>query len=162
MLKAVVDTNIVFSAFLNSAGRIARPLISGQRFFRFYAPDYLHHELETHRPRIMRFSGLDDAEFMELHHLLLRNITIIDLSVIASDVINQAKGLCMDVDLDDFPFVALGLHLKAPLWTGDKRLMTGLSAAGQVSFITTGEIHDALIESEQKERHSALSKRKKR
>jgi predicted nucleic acid-binding protein len=44
-VKLVVDTNIVFSAVLNSNSRIARILTSGRRHFEFYSCEFLRVEL---------------------------------------------------------------------------------------------------------------------
>ena len=38
-----------------------------------------------------------------------------------------AYNLCKTVDLKDTPFVALAIELNAMLWTGDKKLIEGLS-----------------------------------
>jgi predicted nucleic acid-binding protein len=41
MTKIVIDTNIAFSALLNIDSRIVQILISGKRFYDFYAPTYI-------------------------------------------------------------------------------------------------------------------------
>lgn len=151
-MTVVVDTNILFSAFLNAEGSVARPLISGQRFFRFIAPEYIHEELDAHRHRIMQFARIDLTQFLELHHLLLRNVTVVSLAIAPEKTIVKAQSLCEAVDPDDFPFVALGLHMKAPLWTGDKKLMKGLRQHKDVQFITTNELHQKLLAAEVDER----------
>lgn len=162
MTKAVIDTNIVFSAFLNTSGRIAQPLISGSRFFKFYAPDYLKDEIAVHKKRIMQLSGLDEEGFQETYILLLRNVSIIDLSLIPKHTLVLAEKLCEKVDPDDFAFVALGLYLKAPLWTGDKRLTLGLTGKGGIQFISTESVYEALLNAEITERRISESKRKKK
>lgn len=45
-----------------------------------------------------------------------------------------------NVDLKDLPFVALVLHLKARLWTGDRRLTDGLRAKNFPLLIATAEL----------------------
>ena len=51
-MKLVVDTNIVFSAVLNSSSAIARILIGGRRYFQFYSCEFLRTELHKHRPKL--------------------------------------------------------------------------------------------------------------
>ncbi|MBK7751602.1 MAG: hypothetical protein IPI41_03030 [Flavobacteriales bacterium] len=51
-MKLIVDTNIVFSAVLNSNSRIARVLIAGKRHFQFHSCAFLHTELLKHRPQV--------------------------------------------------------------------------------------------------------------
>lgn len=162
MTKAVVDTNIVFSAFLNTSSRIAQPLISGSSFFRFYAPDYLKDEIAFHKSRIMKLSSLNEEGFQEVYRLLLRNVSIIDMKLIPEVVLVEAEKLCENIDPDDFAFVALGLYLKAPLWTGDKRLIAGLTGNKRVRFVSTDGIFEALIDAENRERWTSISKRKKK
>ena len=44
--------------------------------------------------------------------------------------------------MDDSPFLALTLHLKGLLWTGDIRLVKGLRKKGVESAVTTKELLD--------------------
>ena len=46
----------------------------------------------------------------------------------------EARRLCLGVDEKDTPFVALAIHLSAPLWTEDQELKEGLHAKGFNSF----------------------------
>jgi len=41
MTKIIVDTNIVFSALLNTNSRIGQILINGKNRFDFYSPAYV-------------------------------------------------------------------------------------------------------------------------
>jgi predicted nucleic acid-binding protein len=46
----------------------------------------------------------------------------------------EAVELCRGVDPADAPFVALTLALDGRLWTGDKKLRSGLAARGFTRF----------------------------
>jgi predicted nucleic acid-binding protein len=46
----------------------------------------------------------------------------------------------MNVDVNDTPYIAFAKHFKCKLWTGDKKLIRGLSKKGFTSFITTDEL----------------------
>jgi len=47
-VKIIVDANIVFSAILNTDGRIADLLLHSKGTFDFLAPDYLQTELRKY------------------------------------------------------------------------------------------------------------------
>jgi len=42
-MKIVVDTNIVFSAILNTKGKIGQLILNGSKFFDFYTVAQLQH-----------------------------------------------------------------------------------------------------------------------
>jgi predicted nucleic acid-binding protein len=48
-MKFVVDTNIVFSAVLNTQSKIGDLMMNSQGIFEFYACDTLRSELKKHR-----------------------------------------------------------------------------------------------------------------
>ena len=48
-MKFVVDTNIVFSAVLNTQSKIGDLMMNSQGIFEFYACDTLRNELKRHR-----------------------------------------------------------------------------------------------------------------
>jgi predicted nucleic acid-binding protein len=82
MTKIVVDTNIVFSALLNTNSRIAQILINGNRQFDFFAPAYVRYEIFKHKEKIKSIGKLTDDEFIETYGLVLKNITILNHSII--------------------------------------------------------------------------------
>lgn len=108
MTKIVIDTNIAFSAFLNTNSRIGQILISGSRFYDFLSPAYLRTEIIEHKEKIKRTGNLSENEFIDLYILVTRNITILDHSLIPLDIYEKSEKLCNDIDLDDTTFVALG------------------------------------------------------
>jgi predicted nucleic acid-binding protein len=57
-MKIVVDTNIVFSALLNSNSRIGRLLLDTRNHFEFYSCKYLQKELFRCLPKIRKYSRL--------------------------------------------------------------------------------------------------------
>jgi len=44
-MKIVVDSNIVFSAILNSQGKIAQLIINGSKYFSFFSVNLLKEEI---------------------------------------------------------------------------------------------------------------------
>jgi len=57
-----------------------------------------------------------------------------------------AEVLVRGIDPDDEDYVALALHLKCPLWTGDKKLIKGLQAKGFKQVLSTEQVRSMLRE----------------
>ncbi|MCK9452072.1 MAG: PIN domain-containing protein [Bacteroidales bacterium] len=64
---------------------------------------------------------------------------MIDLEAIRESTWEKAMELTKDVDEFDAPFIALALEMESPLWTGDKKLVKGLSKKG-IDWILTTDI----------------------
>lgn len=56
----------------------------------------------------------------------------------------KAGELADNVDPADIPYVALALHFKCQIWTGDKRLRAGLAANGFNGTMDTAEVRKFL------------------
>jgi predicted nucleic acid-binding protein len=143
-VKIVVDTNIVFSAILNSTGRIGQILITSKSNFQFYSCVFLKTELIRHQDKLLKLTKLSIRELEELQDLITKNITFIHESLLPEKTIIAAEKLLIDVDLNDSVFVALTKNLKAKLWTGDKELIKGLKSKKFKDVFTTGEILEIL------------------
>lgn len=143
-MKIVVDTNIVFSAILNSTGRIGQILITSKSNFQFYSCVFLKTELTRHQDKLLKLTKLSIEELEELQDLITKNITFIHESLLPEKTIIAAEKLLIDVDLNDSVFVALTKNLKAKLWTGDKELIKGLKSKKFKDVFTTGEILEIL------------------
>ena len=143
-MKIVVDTNIVFSAILNSTGRIGQILITSKSNFQFYSCVFLKTELNRHQDKLLKLTKLSIEELEELQDLITKNITFIHESLLPEKTIIAAEKLLIDVDLNDSVFVALTKNLKAKLWTGDKELIKGLKSKKFKDVYTTGEILEIL------------------
>jgi predicted nucleic acid-binding protein len=61
-MKFVVDTNILFSAVLNTQGKIGDLLMNSQGIFQFCACDTLRAELAKHRSKLLELSQLSEAQ----------------------------------------------------------------------------------------------------
>jgi len=66
----VVDTNIVFSAILNSSSGIGKLLLTHNRHFDFYTCDYLQEELYNHRSKLLRLTKLPEESAVTTKELL--------------------------------------------------------------------------------------------
>jgi len=66
-MKIVIDTNIVFSALLNSSSQIGKILVySPKKCFSFYTCSYLRVEIINHFERIQKYTKLDNWQLFEL------------------------------------------------------------------------------------------------
>jgi len=141
MKSIVVDTNIVFSAFLNLDSKIGQILLNGHSSFIFYAPEYIKTELLEHKEKIKKIGKLSDLVFDELYNMILSRLNIISNSSIPTEFYQSAFLVCKDIDLDDITFVAASKFLNANLWTGDLKLIKGLNAKDYKSIMTTKDMY---------------------
>jgi predicted nucleic acid-binding protein len=125
----VVDTNVLFSALLSSAGR-QRSVLLGTDDARFYCCRFSVVELFKHKQRLLALSRLTEGDILEALSVILSRLTFHDELSLSRESIDQAARLCADVDPKDTPFVALTIELGGRLWTGDKALVRGLRAQG--------------------------------
>jgi predicted nucleic acid-binding protein len=143
-MKVVVDTNIVFSAILNSQSWIGQVLLHSDKSIKFYSPRYLQSEIIKHINKIKKLTKLPDSEVHEIIELLYTKINFISEEFIPKEILIKADELTFDIDYDDIMFVALAMHLKCKLWTGDKKLMITLKHKGFKKFITLSELRDKM------------------
>ncbi|MEZ4526789.1 MAG: PIN domain-containing protein [Desulfobacterales bacterium] len=135
----VADTNIVFSILLKKDSK------EGEIFLRddteVFIPKFLMVELFKHKEKIIRLSGLGENEILELLYLILRYCSVFDEEDIPDDIKTQAFSLVRDIDQKDWVFVASAMSLNAKLWSGDKKLITGLKSKGNDIAVQTKDIY---------------------
>lgn len=149
-MKIVVDTNIVFSAILNSRSKIGKILINSKDHFQFYTCDFLRTELLKHRSKLLELTKLESEELEELEFIVTEKISFINEALLPAKIIVISENLLADIDLNDTPFLALSKHLKAKLWTGDKKLSLGLQRKKFKDIITTSQLSELLDKLERK------------
>ena len=118
----VIDTNIVFSALINSRSIIPEIIMAPYSDFSFYTSEYLFDELEEHKIKLQKASKLTSKEIERAKTELFKYINTISLNIIPQNIWQEAEALTFDIDPDDISFVALSIFLNAYLWTGDKIL----------------------------------------
>ena len=139
-MKIVVDTNIVFSAILNSDGKIGDLLLNSGKNIDFYSAEYLRYEIENHYEKLAKISKQSLDKIASTEYFVIKDIKFISEEQIAENIWRSAYDLVKDVDLDDIAFVALAKHLKCKLWTDDGILIRGLNKKGFKNTITTDEL----------------------
>ncbi len=147
-MKIIVDTNVVFSAILNTQSRIGKILINSKDHFQFYTCNYLKDEIYKHLNKIQKLTGLSEKEVIELVSVVVENITFINEGLIHQKLTAHVEKMLRDIDMADVPFVALIKELNGKLWTGDKKLIIGLKAKKFTDTITTLELSNLLDELE--------------
>ncbi|MCA1761189.1 MAG: putative toxin-antitoxin system toxin component, PIN family [Bacteroidales bacterium] len=141
-MKVVVDTNIVFSAILNSQSWIGQILLHSGNSIRFYSPGFLKKEIKNHKTKIKHFTKLPNDEIDELINLLYSKIHFIEETLIPKETLLIADKLTRPVDFDDAVFIALAMHLNCKLWTGDKKLSNFLKINGFSNICSTNDLKE--------------------
>jgi predicted nucleic acid-binding protein len=144
-MRVVVDTNIAFSAILNTDSRIARVLLQPRSGINFYSTEQLLREIEEHQEKIKRISNYSDDEFIRIKSLITNKIRFINLRLVPKESYEFAESLTKDIDVDDTEFVALTEHMKGRLWSGDKVLEKGLKQKGWNRLISTAELFERTV-----------------
>ncbi len=139
-MKVVVDTNIIFSALLNRSSRIAQCILFPNSRLSFFAPSMLLEEIVAHEEKLLLISGYSKQELDRLMLILSRRIRFIHIGLIPEATLRAAEKLTKDMDVDDTEFVALAIHMKAKLWSGDKKLRSGLEKKGWNKFLSTEDV----------------------
>jgi predicted nucleic acid-binding protein len=144
-MRIVVDTNIAFSAILNTNSNIARILLQPKSRFHFYSTDLLLEEINEHKERIISIAEYSNEEFEITIRLITSRIKFIDLNLIPHNILVSAENLVSDVDDDDTEFVALTDHIRGRLWSGDRELQKGLKSKGWNKFISTTDLTELIL-----------------
>jgi predicted nucleic acid-binding protein len=139
-MRIVVDTNIAFSAILNTNSNIARILLQPKSRLHFYSTDLLLMEILEHKEKIISLADYSNEEFEITVRLITSKIKFIDLILIPQIILDSAEKLVSEVDVDDTEFVALTDHIRGRLWSGDRELQKGLKSKGWNKFISTSEL----------------------
>ena len=139
-MKIIVDTNIVFSAILNSNSRIGKILLNSKGHFQFFSCNYLWNEIQRHRNKLLKLTRLSEVNLVELEELVTCKITFIDERLIPQDLLIKTATQLRTIDPNDTVFVALTKHLEGKLWTGDMELYNGLKTKRFKDIILTSEL----------------------
>ena len=128
----IVDTNVLFSALLNSQSSFTEILIGSD--YRFFVCEQVLVELFKRKEKLVKASQLSEDEIVRIYQILLKRITLYKEDLIALENRAAAYTLCKDIDESDTPHIALTLELDGLLWTGDKKLKEGLKRKGFKQF----------------------------
>jgi len=144
-MNIVIDTNIFFSGMLNTNSQIANIILGTQKSITFYSVQELHNEIQEHSKKLQNLAGYSDVEFNRVYDIFTSRIKFINEQLIPKEIFLQAHLLCHEVDEDDIAFIALTEFIQGKLWSGDKKLKSGLLKNNWAKFISTSEILQYLI-----------------
>ena len=144
-MRIVIDTNIAFSAILNTNSKIARILLQPKSRFNFYSTEQLLNEIKEHQSKIKQLSDYSDQELNRVIKLITNRIRFINIKLVSKESYKHAEVLTVNVDIDDTEFVALTEHIRGKFWSGDRELQRGLMKKGWNKFITTDELYEKTI-----------------
>lgn len=139
-MKLIIDANIVFSAILNSNGKIGDILINGGKQFEFIAPEFLRHEIKSHYEKLIKISGLTIEEIQEAEFYIYKSINFISEEQINVCCWISSEKLVAEIDPNDILYIAYSKYFKCKIWSGDKALINGLKKKNFKKFITTKEL----------------------
>lgn len=139
-MRIVVDTNIVFSAILNTNSKYSKILLQPKSKLNFYSTNQLRDEIAEHWIKLRKLSGYTDVELHKIKNYLFEKITFINLELIPKSIFKKAEELVSQIDIDDTEFIALTDHIRGKLWSGDKELIKGLKKLGWSKIISTDEL----------------------
>lgn len=100
----------------------------------------MRYEIEKHHEKLKRISKLTDQQLSVVYAKLLSRINFINEELIPEKKWLSAKKMVADIDIDDIDFVALTIHLKGYLWTGDKPLYNKLKQKGFAKIYNTSDL----------------------
>jgi len=139
-MKIVVDTNIIFSALLNSNGTIGDLLFNSDKQFDFYSCTYMRNEIQNHWERLKKISKLSEEDLQVSYTQVLSKLNFINEEIIPGETWITSEKMTAGIDIDDIDFVALAKFLNATLWTGDKVLYNGLKKLKFKKMVNTTEL----------------------
>jgi predicted nucleic acid-binding protein len=139
-VKVIIDTNIIFSALLNSNNAIGDLLFNSDNVFEFYSCNYMRVEISRHWLKLKRISKLSDEELQEAMLRIFEKVHFLNEELVPEKTWLIAEEIAKDIDIDDADFIALTKHLKGYLWTGDKELYSGLKKKKFKWVVNTAEL----------------------
>jgi predicted nucleic acid-binding protein len=145
-VKVVVDANIVVSTMLKTNGVVAELLLSAKPRPEFFVPEFVRTELSMHRSKMAKLTGASLDDLAVLEEVVLSGINTVSAERIDGVHWESATSLVADIDPKDDHYVALALHLKCPLWTGDKKLIAGLRGKAGIRVLDTAGLRKAIGE----------------
>jgi len=116
-MRLIVDTNILISSLIKDS--ITREILLLPSMD-FYLPEFALEEVEAHKTKISKLSGLSPDEIDFFLDVLLENISIVSAQTIRPHL-KEAERIIGDIDPGDIPFIALALAVDNDgIWTNDK------------------------------------------
>jgi len=143
-MRVIVDANILFSAILNTNGKIGDLLLNSEGFIEFVSLRYMINEVTRYHIKIREITGLSKSVIEKIQDKILKRITFISEDQISEESWMKADNIVKNIDPKDAPYVAFSVFLGIKIWTGDKILRKGLLDKGYDSTIMIGQTHETV------------------
>lgn len=144
-MRVVIDTNIVFSAILNTNSKFSKIILQPKSKLNLYSTEQLEYELAEHWNKLKRLSKYSDIDLHKAVTLITSRIRFINVGLIPRKLFIKAAELTTNIDIDDTEFVALTEHIRGKLWTGDKELIKGLRRKKWDKLISSEELYRVVV-----------------
>lgn len=144
-MRVVVDTNIVFSAILNTNSKISKIILQPKSKLNLYSTDQLQYEIAEHWAKLRKISKYSEIDLHRTSTLIISKIKFISVQLIPKNLFIAAEKLTNNIDIDDTEFVALTDHIQGKLWTGDKELIKGLKKKNWEKLVSTDELFKTIF-----------------
>ena len=129
-MNIVVDTNILVRVLIAPDGLVADLYYPLKQTHTLFISNSSIEEINKHKQRLLRISGLKQHLFDSLLASLLSGVTIVPVTQIPNSIFMKSFLFISGLDYDDAPFVATALFVNGFLWTSDKELFYGLKKKG--------------------------------
>ncbi len=100
-MRVVVDTNIVFSAILNTNSKISRIILQPKSRLNLYSTNQLEYELAAHWDKLKKISKYPDIKLQLASSLIISRIRFINVELIPAKLFIKAEKLTSKIDIDD-------------------------------------------------------------
>ncbi|MFY0653722.1 MAG: hypothetical protein JXQ96_16880 [Cyclobacteriaceae bacterium] len=141
-MRIIVDTNIAFSAILNSQSLIGELIFNSEGSFEFFSPQFLKIEIDKYRPKLLKATSMKKKQLEASIQLVYKRIDFLSDKVISPASWHKAYDLVKRIDEKDTPFLATTIELDGILWTGDKKLIEGLRKKKFDKILSTRELYE--------------------
>ena len=129
-MTIIIDANIIFSIIINPASRFGDYYLTNPDDLIFIAPNYLRKEISKHQEKLLKITGFQSEELIELKELLYSRILFYSMEIIPEYIWNQATAIMENNDEKDIPYLAFSLFFGAKIWTGDNVFCNRLRSKG--------------------------------
>ena len=136
----VIGTNIIISILIKPKGKIYELFRELSDKHSFFISEVTLLELDEHYERILKISGLHQSDFELLKSEIHSRCSIAASRFISDEILIKAYHLVEKYDKNDVAFVATTIYLNALLWSGDKKLLTGLRKERFMQIISTRDL----------------------
>ena len=85
---------------------------------------------------------MDIEEILEAEYQVSKDIIFISEQQIDDRCWAEAHALVYDIDIKDIQYLAYAKQFRCKIWSGDKKLISGLKKKGFTGILTTDELFD--------------------